>query len=155
VAGLNARVVMTTGGHFDCSLLSPVPDNVRVEDWVDQETVFPDASLAVCHGGSGTTFGALAYGVPLVMVPLFADQFVNAARVDRAGAGRTVERGHGGAGPRRPLVRADGPGITRAITEVLTEDRFRRAARRIAAEMRDAPTIGARLVELGTGATGV
>jgi UDP:flavonoid glycosyltransferase YjiC (YdhE family) len=31
--------------------------------------VMRGASLVVCHGGSGTVFGALAAGIPLVCVP--------------------------------------------------------------------------------------
>jgi UDP:flavonoid glycosyltransferase YjiC (YdhE family) len=52
----------------------------------------PEEELATaCHGGSGTTLGALAAGLPLVVVPLFADQPVNARRVAAVGAGLAVE----------------------------------------------------------------
>jgi hypothetical protein len=57
---------------------------------VPQQDVLPDAALVVCHGGSGTTFGALAAGVPLVFVPMFADQRPNAERVEELGAGVVV-----------------------------------------------------------------
>ena len=43
------------------------------------------------HGGSGSTLGALAAGVPLVVMPLFADQPQNARRVAEVGAGLAVE----------------------------------------------------------------
>ena len=58
-------------------------------------------AVVVGHGGSGTTFGALAAGVPVVIVPLFADQFANAERVAEAGAALVVEpdrRAAGGMG---------------------------------------------------------
>jgi UDP:flavonoid glycosyltransferase YjiC (YdhE family) len=42
------------------------------------------ADLVVCHGGSGTAFGALAAGVLIVVVPLFADQFENGRRPGRS-----------------------------------------------------------------------
>jgi hypothetical protein len=45
------------------------------------DAVLPHAALVVCHGGSGSTFGALAAGVPLVIWPLFADQFRNGRAV--------------------------------------------------------------------------
>ena len=46
------------------------------------------------HGGFGTTMGALAAGVPQVVVPLFSfDQIVNGEHVAAVGAGLTVERG--------------------------------------------------------------
>ena len=79
------------GPPFDASTLGPVPANVHVEPWVDQARVLEQAELVVCHGGSGTTLAALAAGVPLVMVPLFADQFENARRVAPTRAGLVVE----------------------------------------------------------------
>ena len=66
---------------FDPGALGPLPSHVHVEPWVDQDRVFPEADLVVCHGGSGTAFGALAAGVPLVTVPVFAGQFENSRRI--------------------------------------------------------------------------
>ena len=48
------------------------------------------ADLVVSHGGSGTTLGCLANGVPHLMLPQGADQFSNADAVGRAGAGREI-----------------------------------------------------------------
>jgi UDP:flavonoid glycosyltransferase YjiC (YdhE family) len=84
----------------------------------------------VGHGGSGTTFGALAAGVPLVVVPFFADQPVNAARVAAAGAALTVEPG----GALAPRLRA-------ALETVLGDPSYRRAASTIAGEMRAFPPV--------------
>jgi UDP:flavonoid glycosyltransferase YjiC (YdhE family) len=41
--------------------------------------------LAVHHGGSGTTLGALVHGVPQVLLPKGADQFLNADKMATAG----------------------------------------------------------------------
>ena len=71
--GLDVRVLLTVGRRFDRSRLGAIPPNVRVEAWVDQANVLDQADLVVCHGGSGTAFGALAAGVPVVAVPLFAE----------------------------------------------------------------------------------
>jgi len=43
--------------------------------------------MVLCHGGSGTTYGALAAGLPIVFVPMFADQRTNAQLISVAGAG--------------------------------------------------------------------
>jgi UDP:flavonoid glycosyltransferase YjiC (YdhE family) len=90
VTGLDARVLLTVGRRFDPSQLDDVPGSVHVEAWVDQAEALGEAALVVCHGGSGTTFGALAAGVPVVVVPLFADQFTNGSRVLQVGAGRRL-----------------------------------------------------------------
>jgi UDP:flavonoid glycosyltransferase YjiC (YdhE family) len=68
-----------------------VPENVRVERWVPQAEALAQASLVVCHGGSGTVLGALAANLPLVIMPLFADQFANARTLAGAGAAAVVE----------------------------------------------------------------
>lgn len=128
VADLEARVLLTVGRAFDPAQLGPVPAHVHVERWVDQADVLARADLVVCHGGSGTIYGAVAAGVPVVAVPMFADQFENARRVTAAGAGLTAADG-------------DAPGIAAAIGRVLADAAYARAAGRIAAEMASVPLI--------------
>jgi UDP:flavonoid glycosyltransferase YjiC (YdhE family) len=122
VASLPVRVLLTLGRDLE---IGPVPSNVRVEQWVPQADILDHADAVVCHGGSGTTLGALAYGVPLVVVPLFADQPYNAARVAAAGAGVVA-----------PL-----DGIAASLEGVLGDRRFRAGAQRVAAEMRGLPPV--------------
>jgi hypothetical protein len=141
VARLDARVLLTVGPAFDPDALGPVPSNVRVESWIDQAEVLDMADVVVCHGGSGTVFGALAAGVPLVVVPVFADQSDNGRRVAEHGAGLVVERVQEPGGSERQVIAAgDAPRIETAVAEVLAGDHFRRRAGRIAAEMRATPT---------------
>ena len=86
------RVLLTIGDRRDPAELGPLPANVHVEEWVAQDAVAPHAAAIVGHGGHGTTLGALAHGVPLVVVPLFSiDQWANAAAVERAGAGVALD----------------------------------------------------------------
>ena len=46
---------------------------------------------SVCHGGSGTTLAALAFGLPLLIVPQGADQHANAAACERVGCARILD----------------------------------------------------------------
>ncbi|HEY3943542.1 MAG TPA: glycosyltransferase [Acidimicrobiales bacterium] len=140
VAGIEARVLLTVGRHFDRTLLGHLPDNVHVEPWVDQADVLSEAELVVCHGGSGTTFGSLAAGVPVVIVPLFADQLANALRLTEAGAGLALDPGIEGDDRRRPLSRGDASRITEAIETVRSDPSYRAAAGRLASEMAAAPS---------------
>ena len=140
-AELDVRLLLTVGHRFDRSDLGPVPANVHVEAWVEQAHVLAEAHLVVCHGGSGTVFGALAAGVPLVVTPLFADQFVNGRRVADCGAGLVIEAGSAGDNhPRRVLGDGDVPPIADAINAVLGTAFYRRNAGRIALEMAAAPS---------------
>ena len=87
VDGLAVRVLVTLGRDGDAASLGTLPCNVHAEKWVPQRDVLAPAAVVLCHGGSGTTFGALEVGVPLVVVPLFADQPANGRLIAQAGAG--------------------------------------------------------------------
>src|SRR6185312_17370469 len=78
------------------------------------------ASAAVTHGGSGSVVGALAHGVPLVVLPLGADQPDNAERVRALGAGVVLDAAT--ASPAR---------IAEAVRAVLEEPAYRAAAERL------------------------
>ncbi len=149
VADLEARVLLTVGRKFDPAELGPIPAKVHVERWVEQAQVLGEADLVVCHGGSGTALGALAAGVPLVVVPLFADQFENGRRIAARGAGRVVEaRPKEPRGSRPQLAEEDAPHIRRQIKVVLTETSYRHQASVIADEMAAAPTVDEVLADL-------
>jgi hypothetical protein len=85
--GADYSVVLTLGNLRDRTALRSVPPNVRVEQYVPQETLLPHCQVVVSHGGSGSTLGAFAHGLPHVVLPQGADQFLNAAIVHRVGAG--------------------------------------------------------------------
>jgi UDP:flavonoid glycosyltransferase YjiC (YdhE family) len=140
-AGLRARVLLTVGEHTDMAGLEKPPPNVRVERWVPQDVVLRQASVVVSHGGSGTTFGALAAGVPVIVCPMFADQPRNGQAVAEAGAGVVVAGGGSPAGGIRRLTGDDVAPLRRAIEVVLGEDSFRRAAQRIASEIAAMPAL--------------
>lgn len=142
VDGLATRVLLTVGRHFDRSGLGPIPRNVHVEAWVEQQRVLDEADVVVCHGGSGTVFGALASGVPVVVVPVFADQFDNGRRVAASGAGLVVETDQESREDRRTVINEhDVPRIRAAVEEVRGTSSYRQQARQIAAEMASAPTV--------------
>jgi MGT family glycosyltransferase len=85
LAALDAHVVVATG-RVRPEDLGGVPDNVTVRAWVPQADVVAHADAVVHHGGSGTMLGALAEGVPQLVLPQGADQFANAEALCAAGA---------------------------------------------------------------------
>lgn len=141
VAGLPVRVLMTVGRGTDPASLGPIPDNVRIEQWVPQETVLGQTAVVVCHGGSGTTMGALAAGVPVVICPLFADQPRNAQAIQRVGAGVVVASEDPAPGGLRRLGPEHVAPLRASIEQVLGDPAYRRVAERIAAEMAVLPTL--------------
>jgi UDP:flavonoid glycosyltransferase YjiC (YdhE family) len=129
LAELSVRVLVTLGEGGDADELGPLPANVHAERWVDQDRAIPHAAVVVCHGGFGSMLGALAHGVPLVVVPLFAgDQWHNARRIAQIGAGVAVESSARTMFEHPPL-----DALPRAVAGVLDDGvAYRRAAREVA-----------------------
>ncbi len=126
---LDARVLVAAGPTVDLSSLGELPGNVRVEPWVPQAEVLPHTALVVHHGGSGTTLGCLAAGVPQLVIPQGADQFDNAAMVTRCGAGEQI-----------PPAALTADTITDAAARLLKDAAVRDAADRLAAEIAAMPS---------------
>jgi MGT family glycosyltransferase len=132
LGSLPLRLLVTVGRDRDPAALGPLPPNVRVERWVAQADLMPHVAAMVCHGGSGTVTMGLAGGVPMAVLPLFADQPWNAERVDALGAG--IDLGGGPAGI---------AGLREAVVRLTGDPSYRSSAQRIAAEMRALPPVDA------------
>ncbi len=66
--------------------LEPAPNMVGAE-FLPQTRVIPLVDAVVTHGGNNTTTESLHFGKPMVVLPLFWDQYDNAQRVDELGFG--------------------------------------------------------------------
>jgi UDP:flavonoid glycosyltransferase YjiC (YdhE family) len=137
VRDLPIRVLLTIGKDLPMDALGELPSNVHVERFVPQDDVLPHAAATLFHGGSGTMLGAAAAGVPMVVMPMFADQPQNAERVASVGAGVALEKG-----------RATPEAIRQALTRVLAESSFRDIARKLATEMASLPLTDEVVTEL-------
>ncbi len=94
----------------------------------------PYCDAVVTHGGYGTVSASLSAGLPLVFIPISADQPGNAERCAALGVGRIV-------GPDERT-----PAAIRAATRAVLEDpSHRRAARAIAREAHSRPGLDAAL----------
>jgi UDP:flavonoid glycosyltransferase YjiC (YdhE family) len=69
-----------------------LPDTIAAFDYAPYGEVLPRARAIVHQGGIGTTAQGLRAGIPSLVVPFSHDQFDNAARVARTGAGRALPR---------------------------------------------------------------
>jgi UDP:flavonoid glycosyltransferase YjiC (YdhE family) len=142
LATLPAHFLLTVGEARDHAELGPLPANFTVQRWSPQDQILPRAAAVVTHGGHGSTLGALAHGVPLVVLPLFSlDQWFNAAAVARAGAGVALDTERH---TRRAVDLPDAEtlaGLRPAVEHVLSDPAPRRAAERIAAAMRALPSV--------------
>ncbi|MET0900731.1 MAG: nucleotide disphospho-sugar-binding domain-containing protein [Mycobacterium sp.] len=62
-------------------------DNMVGAQMVPQTKVIPQVDLVISHGGNNTVTETLHFGKPLIVLPLFWDQYENAQRVDELGFG--------------------------------------------------------------------
>jgi UDP:flavonoid glycosyltransferase YjiC (YdhE family) len=113
---LPVNVVVTTAG----ATLPPQPANVLLARYLPHALLLPRCELVVSQGGAGILFGALAHGLPQLVLPQAADQPANAVAVERAGAGLAL------------------------APDVMTAERVRNAAERLLAE----PGFAARAAEI-------
>ncbi|MET8911833.1 nucleotide disphospho-sugar-binding domain-containing protein [Micromonospora sp. NPDC004551] len=113
--------------------LPRLPANVRTVGRVPLDRVLPYATACVHHGGAGTVLGALAAGVPQLVVPGPGDRRHNAEVVARRGAGLGAE------------ARAITPGV---LTRLVTDATLRRAAVEVRDEMAAMPPPSAVVAEL-------
>ena len=91
------RVVLLAGWGGMTS--ADVPDWAYLTESVPHSWLFPRMSLAVHHGGAGTTGAALRAGIPQVVVPFAADQTFWGWLVSSRGLGACP-------GPRKSLTAA-------------------------------------------------
>ena len=131
LAGEDVEVVVTVGAGNDPAMLEPVPANARVQRFIPQADLLPRCSAIVHHGGSGTMYGSLAHGVPQVVLPQGADNFVNGWLLARCGAGVTI-------GPDEFSADA----VRDAVLLTLTDPSYRDNARRLAEELAALPMPG-------------
>lgn len=131
LAALHGRVtaLLTVGRTVDPAALGPLPSRVRVEQYVPQARVLPSCDGVVGHGGSGTTLGALAHGLPMLLAPRFADQFDNAIRCEQSGAAIVLT-------PEEITPEAVRDGLQRLIDD----PSYRLGAQRVAAEIAAMPS---------------
>ncbi len=127
LARLDADVVVAAGRVLLADF-GELPGNVRVRPWVAQAELLGQVDLVVHHGGSGTTLGALAAGLPQLVLPQGADQFANADALVAAGAALRLLPDE-----------LDADAVTIDAATLLRDTAHRDAARALAAEIAAMP----------------
>ncbi|MEK0316171.1 macrolide family glycosyltransferase [Cohnella sp. 56] len=92
LASFDGDVWMAIGNRISVAELGRVPSNFTVAPSMPQLDVLARADLFITHGGMNSVNEALYYNVPLIVIPLAADQPLNADRVQTLGAGIRLER---------------------------------------------------------------
>lgn len=140
--GLN--LILTIGRDADPARFGTLPRHIRIERYIPTSVLAPYIDVSISHGGYGSVMSVLAHGIPMVLLPLSADQPFIAA----------IAQEHGVAVPLPPgFLRAneDGlpglvdpaavdPSVLRALVMTALEDPgYRNAAASLAAAMAALP----------------
>jgi MGT family glycosyltransferase len=84
LSGSRHRFVVSKGPRADELELA---DNMWGAARVPQTSILPHVDLVITHGGNNTVTESLHFGKPMVVLPLFWDQYDNAQRIDELGFG--------------------------------------------------------------------
>jgi MGT family glycosyltransferase len=136
--------VLGTTKHKVVVSMGPRADEVRLTDnmvgasIVPQTRIIPQVDLVITHGGNNTTTESLHFGKPMIVLPLFWDQYDNAQRVH--------EKGYG---VRLPTYTFTDDELLGAVDRLLAdaELRARAAATGEAIRARDGLRVGADVIE--------
>jgi MGT family glycosyltransferase len=78
------RFIVSKGPQASEIELAP---NMVGAEFLPQTKVIPQVDLVITHGGNNTTTESLHFGKPMILLPLFWDQYDNAQRMDELGFG--------------------------------------------------------------------
>jgi UDP:flavonoid glycosyltransferase YjiC (YdhE family) len=135
------NLIVTLGRDRDPEDFGPQPPNVHIERYIPQSLLLPKCDLAVMHGGSNSLLQALDIGLPMVLVPLIADQWFNADVAQSLQLGKVVQTWQPGLFGQLDLGQLTPAAIHGAVEEVLNNPIYRQNVGRLQAEMHALPDL--------------
>ncbi|WP_353988673.1 glycosyltransferase [Ruicaihuangia caeni] len=115
LAETDHRVIVSKGPLHDEIELAP---NMWGAEFLPQTKLLPLVDVVISHGGNNTVTESMHFGKPMVLMPLFWDQYDNAQRVHERGFGMRLD-----------TYGVTEAGIRDAVAGVLADDALRARSR--------------------------
>ena len=122
------NLIITVGRDRDPDDFGPQPANVHIERYIPQGLLLPHCDLVITHAGYSTVAAALSCGLPMVAIPIDADQPLNAQRCAALGFARVIAYRQ-----RTPET------IRHSVQTILGDPSYRRNAEQVRDEMAALP----------------
>ncbi|XP_048580162.1 UDP-glucuronosyltransferase 2B13 isoform X2 [Nematostella vectensis] len=121
---LKYKVIIKFGDSF------PKTDNVMLVKWMPQNDILANSNvkLFITHGGANSVYEGCGHGVPLLVTPLFSDQFGYGEKVKAAGLGISVS-----------LKESTAEEMIKNINELIEKPCYKENALRVSRLMEDKP----------------
>lgn len=84
------NLIVTVGRSQDPARFGPQPEHIRIERYIPMSELLPHCDAVIAHGGFNTIMTALSHAMPLLVVPIGADQPFNAQRCAEVGVGQAL-----------------------------------------------------------------
>jgi UDP:flavonoid glycosyltransferase YjiC (YdhE family) len=135
LAGTEHRVIVSMGPLKDQMRLGP---HMYGDEFLPQPSILPQCDLLITHGGNNTICEGFHFGLPMIGLPLFWDQYDNAQRLAETGFGA-----------RLPTYDWSEEELAATIERLLTDHALKARLRTVATAIRSQPgsVRGAELIE--------
>ena len=126
--------LLAAGGYRAIVSKGPQHDQIELREGqegaelVPQPALLPMVDAVITHGGNNTVTECLHFGKPMVLLPLFWDQYDNAQRMDELGLGA-----------RLPTFEFEDAQLGEAIERLVADDAVEERLRAISARLQDDP----------------
>ena len=124
----NMDVIISCGKSIDIASLGKLPENIKVEPYVDQLDILSKADAFITHCGMNSVSESLYMATPMVLYAQTNEQEAVARRVREIGAGINLKDD-------------SSAGIKNSTMEILNNASFKEAARECCNDFRNCPGV--------------